>query len=101
VAIKASDHVHSGRQNASTCPWVKRRKNARTVSSPGNRAIPRSACKARSPRNQSVWAKRLAPVTTAKKNAVKVCISGIALGEVGAGNGSACATRRPNPICWR
>jgi hypothetical protein len=73
--------------------------NARTVSSPGKRSIPGSACKARSPRCQSECAKRLAPVTTAKKNAVNVWASGIALGEVGAGNGSVCATRRPNPIC--
>jgi hypothetical protein len=48
-----------------------------------------------------VWAKRLVPVTTAKKNAVKLWASGIALGEVGVGNGSVCATRRPNPICRR
>jgi hypothetical protein len=78
---------------------VKLRKNARTVSSPGNRLMPRMACNARSPRSQSVCAKRLAPVTTASKNAVNVCASGIALFEVGAGNGIALATRTPKPIC--
>jgi len=47
-------------------------KKARMVSSLGNRLMPRIVCKARSPRSQSVCAKRLAPVTTASKNAVNV-----------------------------
>ena len=63
--------------------------------------MPSSACKARSPRSQSTCAKRLAPVTTAKRNAVKVCANEMALGEVGAGNGMACATRAPKPICYK
>jgi len=41
----------------------------------------------------------LAPVTTASKNAVNLCASGIALFEVAAGNGIALATRTPKPIC--
>ena len=36
-----------------------------------------------------------------KTNAVKVCASGIALVEVGAGKGIAAATRAPNPTCCK
>ncbi len=99
ITTKVSNHDHSGRQNSSICRWVKQRKKSRTVSSPGNQPMPSSACKARAPRSQSTCAKRLAPVTTAKKNAEKVCANGMALSEVGTGNGMACATRTPKPIC--
>ena len=80
---------------------MKRRKTPSTASLPRSRAIPVGAYKTRSPRNQSVWAKRLAPVTTAKKNAVKAWASEIALGEVGAANGRACMTCAPKPIYWK
>jgi hypothetical protein len=44
------------------------------VSSMGKRDRPSKACKARSLRNQLAWAKRLAPASTAMRNAVKVAV---------------------------
>jgi len=60
-------------------PCVKRLNRFRIVPSLGNRFIPKSACKARSARSIELCANRLAPATTATRNAVKVSPAGIAL----------------------
>ena len=76
---------------------VETAKKSRAMSAPGKYVMPSRACKARSPRNQATWAKAIGTGPTAKKISAK----GMALNEVGAGNGMAGAKRAPIPICCK
>ena len=97
-ASSPTSQRQSGRQNVSICAWEKRRKKLRMVSSLGKRPIPSRACKTRSARNHSQWAKRWAPHTTAIMNAVSECARGMALLEVGSAKGRCFCTWPDQPI---
>ena len=68
------------------------------MSSLGKRPSPSMACKTRSARNHSQWAKRCAPHTTDIINAVSEWASGMALLETGSAKGIRCCTSRAKPI---
>ena len=81
-------------------PCVKRLNRLRIVPSVGKRFIPNSAPSPRSARSIELCANRLAPATTAIRNAVKVSPAGIAFGEFKQ-NGRSRRTRSGKPICFK